>query len=462
MNENTTTPNEEGLREELRQAREQVDRLSADLYAVDSELEELESDRERYRILQNVCSSLEELRSLGGAELFWGDAEKQRSGESQLGEALDRADDFEKQLSEIESRRQLVLDSISAQENEADFIAGYVLEAERLEEEKLLEWEIERDGGIEQIRESIMAWSRGGEDDRRFRKCLALSLLFTLIIGALFPLIDLPIPDRWEVIEVPDRLTQLVKEEMPPPKPAPVKERAPENEALPDTVEEAAPILADQPIPESAPAATKSDTPKAASKGILAFREKFSGLAETDAVARLGSNARIQNPGELATSMPQRAMVTSQSAGSSGGINVAELSRSTGGGGNQLGGVAVARATSSIGTGSGSDRPLSGGGPGLGRTDEEIQIVFDRHKSALYRLYNRELRKNPTLRGQMVLRMTIEPDGSVSMCEVKSTDLDSPKLSERVLSRVRTFDFGAKEGIQAITIVYPIDFLPAT
>jgi hypothetical protein len=98
----------------------------------------------------------------------------------------------------------------------------------------------------------------------------------------------------------------------------------------------------------------------------------------------------------------------------------------------------------------------------LSRTDEEIQIVFDRHKAALYRLYNRELRRDPTLKGQMVLRITIEPDGSVSLCELQSTDMAAPQLSAQVVGRVRTFDFGAKSDIPAITIVYPIDFLPAT
>jgi TonB family protein len=97
----------------------------------------------------------------------------------------------------------------------------------------------------------------------------------------------------------------------------------------------------------------------------------------------------------------------------------------------------------------------------VGRTDEEIQIVFDRHKAALYRLYNRELRKNPTLQGQMVLRLRIEPDGSVTLCEVKSSDMRAPELSAQVVARVRTFDFGAKD-VPAITILYPIDFLPAS
>ena len=87
--------------------------------------------------------------------------------------------------------------------------------------------------------------------------------------------------------------------------------------------------------------------------------------------------------------------------------------------------------------------------------------MFDRYKAALYRLYNRELRKDPTLRGQLVIRLTIEPDGSVSLCELHSTSMEAPLLADQVIDRVRTFDFGAKEDIVAITIIYPIDFLPA-
>ncbi len=87
--------------------------------------------------------------------------------------------------------------------------------------------------------------------------------------------------------------------------------------------------------------------------------------------------------------------------------------------------------------------------------------MFDRYKASFYRLYNRELRKDPTLQGQMVLRLTIEPDGSVSMCVLQSTDMNAPDLAAQVVSRVRTINFGAKEGVQALTIVYPIDFLPA-
>ena len=57
--------------------------------------------------------------------------------------------------------------------------------------------------------------------------------------------------------------------------------------------------------------------------------------------------------------------------------------------------------------------------------------------------------------------LTIEPDGTVSYCIIQSSDMGAAVLERQVAERVRTFDFGAKTDIPAITILYPIDFLPA-
>ena len=62
----------------------------------------------------------------------------------------------------------------------------------------------------------------------------------------------------------------------------------------------------------------------------------------------------------------------------------------------------------------------------------------------------------------MVLRITILPNGKVSKCKVESTDLDSALLSTKIVERVNRFNFGAKESVPTITILYPIDFLPAS
>ena len=204
--------------------------------------------------------------------------------------------------------------------------------------------------------------------------------------------------------------------------------------------------------------------------GILAFKEQFASLAQDKDAPRLGNDAHYAAADEVGTAS-SHSLLTTNTPGSSGGIDAGSLSRSVGGGGGRGGGgggmggpgLQMARAKSSIaGIGGGDGRPKAHSGPGASRTDEEIQIVFDRYKSAFYRDYNRTLRSNPTLQGKMVLRLTIEPDGSVSMCQLQSTDMDSPDLVTQVVNRVKTINFGAKDGVQAVTISYPIDFLPAT
>src|SRR5258708_4833686 len=196
---------------------------------------------------------------------------------------------------------------------------------------------------------------------------------------------------------------------------------------------------------------------KVGNAGILALKDKIASLAQDTVVVPLGADARHIAADDVGRPSA-RSLLTSNTPGSSGGINVASLSRRVGGG---VGGVGVGRAVSRSAPITGADRPKARGGPGPARTDEEIQIVFDRYKASFYRLYNRELRNNPALKGQMVLRLTIEPDGSVSMCALQSTDMDAPDLATQVVGRVRTINFGAKDGVPAVTIVYPIDFLPA-
>ena len=218
-------------------------------------------------------------------------------------------------------------------------------------------------------------------------------------------------------------------------------------------------------------AEAKPPEPDVGRAGILAFKEQLASLAQDNIAPRLGTAARYAAADEVGLAS-SHSVLTTNTPGSSGGIDPGSLSRNVGGGGGRGGGggggggmpgVKVVHATSSIASiGGGGDRPKAHSGPGASRTDEEIQIVFDRYKSAFYRDYNRELRRNPTLQGKMVLRLTIEPDGSVSMCQLQSTDMDAPDLVAQVLTRVRAINFGAKDGVQTITIVYPIDFLPAT
>jgi outer membrane biosynthesis protein TonB len=313
-----------------------------------------------------------------------------------------------------------------------------------------------------------MPWTRGTEEDVRARRSILASLLIAILVGWGLGLVDIPIPEREQLIELPDRVAKLVEQERLPPPPEPVAEAEPEPaeeipEPEPEEIVEPEPELVPEATEEpvvaesAAPVDTKEQVK---SKGILAFRDSFASRADMNPSAQLGSQASFNNAGEDAVGRPERSMVTTNAPGSSGGINLSDISRNVaGGGGDGIEGVQLSRVESSIGGGEGPARPLSAGAV-AGRTDEEIQIVFDRYKAALYRLYNRELRRDPSLRGQIVLQLTIEPDGSVSFCDVQSSDMNAPALAQQVVDRVKTFDFGAKD-VGAVTIIYPIDFLPA-
>ncbi len=445
--------NESALRARIEQSNRWLDALAGELRAID---DELAGDRQQYALLQEACGALEKLDEQDAAGLFWNELAAVDAGQVHVRSVRQRVAAFQHRLSQIEVGRRAVLAKIEREAEKGEFLEDDLRELKSLEESRKREWIVEREMSSLPERPCVMPWTRGGEEDQRFRRTLALALLLSLLFSVLFPWIPLPLPDRWKVIELPDRLTHLIREERTV-TPPPVQELRPEE---PKPVEET-PLVAEEVAPEPTPN-REPPKPSAGSKGILAFREQFSSLADNAATARLGSQARITRSGELASGRPTRSLVTTQVPSSCVGIDLASLSRDVGGGGRGIEGVQITRATSSIrAIGGGGNRPLSGG-PGSARTDEEIQIVFDRHKAALYRLYNRELRRDPTLHGQMVLHLTIEPDGSVSLCELQSSDMKAPQLATQIVERVKTFDFGAKDGIPAITILYPIDFLPAT
>jgi outer membrane biosynthesis protein TonB len=447
---------ENELNAALDKSRAELDSLASELGRINGDLAGLDGDHEQYKLLQDVCVGLQQLEERGGAGLFW-DGIPGVDGADHVGRMRARADEFFVRFDEFDSVRRSLVDRIEKQRLQSEWIEEELFELNVRREELGNDWVIEREVSDLPPRTPVMPWAHGGEDDRRLRKTMGRSLLAALLFMLLMPLIPLPEVDRLEPVEVPERLTRLLQERKPvvpapPPEPVETLTEEPTEQVAEEKVE--------KPKREVTPEARE----RVETKGVLAFRDNFADLAEnvSKVETMLGAQARINRSGGETTSRSRRSMVTTTAPGASSGINVASLSREVvGGGGSGMEGVEVGQATSSIGALTGPERKLAGG-PGPSRTDEEIQIVFDRHKAALYRLYNRALRQNPTLRGQMVLKLTIEPDGSVSACAVESSDMKAPKLGAQVVSRVKTFDFGAKEGVAAITILYPIDFLPAT
>jgi len=458
---------EQSVREQVGRSESDLDSLNADLEAIDIELLALAQDHNKYQKLEQICASLEELDELSAGHLFWDQVSSERKA-AHLDHARSQIGKYHEAIVEVESRRDMLVEDIEQRNVELDCLHYDLKDIVEQQEDNRYEWFVERDDSDEPRHKHIqvMPWARGCEEDRRFRRSLASSLAASIAIALMISTIAIPFHAQEQELELPERVARLVRQErqLPPPAP-PVQEPEIPDEEIPEPEPEVVEELPDEALPVSADTPQVAEQPdtreQVKSKGILAFKDSFASRAQIRPSAQLGLDADVNSAGAEMTGRPERMMVTTTAPGSSGGINLADYSRDFGGnGGDGVASVQLTRVASSIGGGDGPNRPLASGAA-AGRTDEEIQIVFDRYKAALYRLYNRELRNDPTLRGQLVLKLTIEPDGTVSMCELHSSSMDAAVLADQVVTRVRSFDFGAKEDIVAVTIIYPIDFLPA-
>jgi hypothetical protein len=93
------------------------------------------------------------------------------------------------------------------------------------------------------------------------------------------------------------------------------------------------------------------------------------------------------------------------------------------------------------------------------RSREELRRTMDANKSAIYSIYNRELRRKPSLQGSITPELVIEPNGAVSSCSVVESTLNEPALENKICNRLRLVDFGARPGVDKTTIRYPIELL---
>jgi len=438
---------QQDLNAQIAEVRDTINGLKEKLRRVDGELEALAGERERYELLGEICRGLDKLDELGAADLFWGEQAGTRETSDRLAKVRERAGVFAEKLTAIEQRRKPLQDEIDRQLLRFDQLSDELFELQEREENIKYEFVVHRELVVPPYTPPVMPWAEEPDDRRRFRKSLLVALLVALLFGMVMTIWVLPPPEEADVTEIPERLVKLVQREKPkPPEPRPLEPKKPEEKKDEKT----------EPKPD-----TQKARARAEQTGILAFKNTLTELIDDATASKLGADARISTSGEQATGQTQRSLVVAQAREGSGGINTASLSRNVGGTGRKVGGVQFTRVESSVGGLQEADRPLSDG-VGPSRTDEEIQIVFDRYKATLYRIYNRELRNDPTLRGKMVLRITIEPGGEVSACSIESTDLASAVLKAEVVARVKRFNFGPKEGVPRITILYPIDFLPAT
>ncbi|WP_444914201.1 AgmX/PglI C-terminal domain-containing protein [Microbulbifer sp. TRSA007] len=435
--------------------------LEDERHQIEEKLAELQDQGSKYQLLDEISERLRKLEEAGAGEMFWAEDYRENASAQVIERIGQSTRSFNQSLDQLREERSALQNSISECQEEVFALDERADELRREEEESKFEFEITREFEQPKFRPMVMPWHKQGEDEKRFRRCVFASLFIAALLGYLIPLYTVPQPES-QIVEIPERLAKLVIEKKTKPKPPPELEKAkPKKEEKKPEKKPEQKVAKQDPKPSKAE--KKQARKKAERSGVLAFKDNFQDLIQDDLDNRLGQQTQLSTAGKK-ENRSQRSLITAASTAGSGGINTAELSRNVGGSGSDLGGVAFARVESSIGTEgdfAGEDRPLSDGA-GPSRTDEEIQIVFDRYKATLYRIYNRELRNNPALQGKMVLKITIEPSGSVSAVSVDSSDVDSPSLNAKIVARVKRFNFGEKAGVPTITILYPIDFFPPT
>jgi TonB family protein len=300
-----------------------------------------------------------------------------------------------------------------------------------------------------------LPWLVSQEEKRRFRKIVQWVFGLCLVLALIVPFLPVPEVDREKAETLPPRMAKLVlerkKAKPPPPVEAPVL--APKQQKT-----KKSPKLKKRMKPEKTVQDVRTARKKAERAGLLAFKDELAALRDNSVVAGLKKDRRLQRGSGEKAPKPERFVIVANAAKTSGGINTSDLSRDTGG--STLSGRTSTKVNSPISRTQQARASRSRDRRKASRTIEEIQLVFDRNKSAIYTIYNRALRKDPTLEGKVVLKITIKPSGKVTACEIVSSELGDPKLERKIVTRVMLFDFGNKD-VETMVVTYPIDFLPS-
>ena len=305
-------------------------------------------------------------------------------------------------------------------------------------------------------KQAVLVWDSGHQSDRRFNTIALGTIVICLAFSVLIARLPAPMIDRTIPTEIPERIAKFMTEMVIPERPQEVKPQ-PELAKPEDKIE--------RPTPKETKPQTKAEVNArkvAQGSGLLVLSKQLSALADTSNINSMVTAKLNTAPTNTAAATVDTRIVTSDSG------------RKT---------VAVSQGThvGTVGTTKLDDNQQkvtqglleagSGGVPGKtlgtatargssGRRQEEVAIVMDQHKGMLYNIYNRARRANPGLKGKLVLELTIQPSGQVSNIVIKSSELNLPELEASLVSRIRQFDFGKREG-GPLTLTVPVEFLPS-
>lgn len=300
-------------------------------------------------------------------------------------------------------------------------------------------------------RESGLPWNEASAENQRLSLVLLALLIVFLPAALIIPMIELPDPEPEEMEELPPQLARLMEEEpVPEPEPEPETPDPEPVEEVEDPPEPDEPPEPEEVVeePPTEPETVEEAREVASQAGLVGMRDELADLRDMAELEEPGirddlapGEERAQDLGE-----PDEGALLSRSGGpgtvARGEAEDAQLARREA---RRLEGEAEAGGQPA---GSPDERPMA-----------NIRETFDSNKAALFSIYNRALRQDPTLQGQVLLELLISPAGEVLEVAVVESELNSPELEDRIANRVRMFSFGPMD-VPERRVRFPVDFLP--
>lgn len=91
-------------------------------------------------------------------------------------------------------------------------------------------------------------------------------------------------------------------------------------------------------------------------------------------------------------------------------------------------------------------------------TKSEIRETVKKHRRELWECYASEFQKDSSLKGRIVVRLTIGPTGKVASAVVADADLDSIPIEDCLIRRLKKIPFPETKGGGIAIVVYPFKF----
>jgi len=316
-----------------------------------------------------------------------------------------------------------------------------------------------------------LRWKPRGESDFQFKIITAAVVGVMFFLAMLVSSVNVPEKKRLARPVLPERIAKFMLEkkrrpqpvvEKPKPKPKPEK---PKPRLKPEQVQK--PIVKKNPQKkvDTKPLTKKEKRNRdtAAESGLLALSNELADLMDTeDLSALVGGKVNASSASATRAGSSNTQLLMANASAGSGGVDsskymttrIAQTSLSK----REL--TQVEQSLVSPEARLNAKKRKKKGRTGDIRAQESITIVFDQNKSKLYSIYSRARRKDPSIKGKIVLKITILPSGKVGKIRVVSSELNNRKLESRLVSRIKRFNFGAMK-VEAVTVTYPIEFLPS-